>query len=142
MQRGVRDQAMPSEPIARRPAQFGGWPLVLIVGVAAATRLWHLGGKSAWLDEAASIAIARWNLHSVWQAAHQPPSAALFYWYQSLYYFLLHFWLRLGDSELLVRLPSAIFGIATVIVLYAVAARIFSSRVAWIACLLLAVHPF
>ena len=142
MQPAAADKKLTSEPVAGKATEIREWIALSVATLAAAMRLWQLGAKSLWLDEAASIEIARWDLHSVVRAVHQPAGAALFYWYQSLYYFLLHFLLGLGDSEFLVRLPSAILGIATVVMLYFVAANLFSRRVAWMAALFLAFHPF
>ena len=36
----------------------------------------------------------------------------------TLYYLLLHFWLKLGDSEFLTRSLSSVFAVATVPVVY------------------------
>src|SRR5438045_8707922 len=114
------DKKLTSEPVAGKATEIPVWIALFLAALAAAMRLWQLGAKSLWLDEAASIEIARWDLQSVGRAVHQPPGAALFYWYQSLYYCFLHFWLRLGDSALLGRLPAAIVGIATVVRQYCV----------------------
>ncbi len=64
---------------------------------------------------------------------HHPP----------LYYLLLHGWQRLlGDGAAMVRLPSALLGIAAIPVLYW-AGRIFvGRRAAMVAATLLAVSPF
>src|SRR5438477_12073685 len=111
------DKKLTSEPVAGKATEIPVWIALSLAALAAAMRLWQLGAKSLWLDEAASIEIGRWDLQLVVRAVHQPPGAAIFSWYQSLYYFLLHAWLRLGGSEFLVRLPSAMFGMATVVVL-------------------------
>ena len=43
----------------------------------------------------------------------------------TLYYFMLRAWVHIGDSEFMLRLPSMIFGVLTVVATYALAARLF-----------------
>jgi len=59
----------------------------------------------------------------------------------ALYYVLLHFWLKLGDSEIVLRLPSVLAGIMAIPVLYALGARLFDWKTGILAAFLLAVNP-
>ncbi|EFO79759.1 membrane protein-like protein [Oscillochloris trichoides DG-6] len=91
-------------------------PLVaplLLFGLALGLRLYRLDAQSLWLDEGSS-----------WQMANLPwadllrdlvsPSAAY-----PLYHLLLKLWIMLaGDSEAMLRLPSALAGAAAVPVIY------------------------
>ena len=52
----------------------------------------------------------------------------------------MHVWVVLGDSEWIVRLPSAVFGAATAAVVFAIGVRLFNRRVATIATTLLIVN--
>src|SRR5262249_8915878 len=54
-----------------------------------------------------------------------------------LYTFLLHFWLKLGDSDTHIKLFSLIFSVGAIVVLYKAANRIAGSSVALISCLLM-----
>jgi mannosyltransferase len=99
-------------------------------------RLWHLGARSLWFDEGASVQFATmpWRewLPFLWHGeANMLP-----------YYLLLRPWLLLGHSELMVRLPSALFGAATVPVIYALARRFSGALAGVIAAAVLAVHGF
>lgn len=103
---------------------FGAW-----------LRLWQLGSKSLWLDEGASFALARmpWK-HFTWV------------WWQreanmTAYYLLLRPWLHLGTSEAWLRLPSAIFGIVSIPLIYVLARRLLNARAALFSAALLAVNP-
>jgi len=109
-------------------------PLVLVVLGGAALRFVGLAKESVWLDEATSITIARMDLASVvaWAAGDIHPP---------LYYLALHLWLGLGESEFAVRALSALFGVATVVIVYALARELFGRRVAWLSALLLALSP-
>jgi Predicted membrane protein len=107
----------------------------LAVFLATALAFFRLGSESIWLDEGMSIEIAR-NWPHMWQVL---PDYQANMW---LYYILLHFWLKLGLSEFLVRIPSAVFAIATVPVSYVLGVRLFGSRVAIITAFMLAVNVF
>ncbi|MBI3944960.1 MAG: glycosyltransferase family 39 protein [Armatimonadetes bacterium] len=133
----MRDTASPppSEGDVRTkwvPDRTAWLPLILIVMVAAALRLWHLGAQSVWTDEGWGWAIAiRPALEVLTRRLDfgNPPS----------YYLLLGFWMRLfGDSEAMLRLPSALAGTASVVVLYLLGRDLFGQRVGLVAAALLA----
>src|SRR3989304_5716394 len=100
----------------RPPARRGGWaqgvlgaaqttrlPLTLgaVLLAAAALRLWGLGHKSLWFDEAYSVYIARQALEEI------PRLLRLYDTHPPLYYVLLHLWMGVaGQSEVAVRVPS------------------------------------
>lgn len=124
-----------------RPAKSGlstrhapSVPAALIVLASGLARFVGLGKESIWLDEATSILIARLNLSSVvaWAAGDIHPP---------IYYLVLHFWLRFGESEFAVRALSAVLGVLTVVVTYALAQELFGPRVGAYAALLLALSP-
>ncbi|MFQ5873746.1 MAG: glycosyltransferase family 39 protein [Dehalococcoidia bacterium] len=103
--------------------------------LATGLTLLFLEDKSLWLDEVTSIVIAR-NWASMWQDMVQHEANM---W---LYYVLLHFWLKLGESEFLVRSLSASFAVVTVPVAYALGTRLFGPRVGIVTALLLPVNAF
>jgi uncharacterized membrane protein len=58
------------------------------------------------------------------------------------HYFILWFWGRIfGFSEVAIRMPSVLFGVITIYILYLLGKEIFSRKVGLIAALLLAVNP-
>ncbi|MGB9301511.1 MAG: glycosyltransferase family 39 protein, partial [Anaerolineae bacterium] len=60
-----------------------------------------------------------------------------------LYYYLLHFWVRLwGDSEIALRSLSALAGTMLVCATFMLGRELFHRRVAYIAALLAAISPF
>jgi mannosyltransferase len=106
-----------------------------IVALAAGLRLWRAGAQSLWLDEAFSVLLAQRSLPDIVAGTAQdtmPP----------LYYFLLHASLVVGRSEIFARLPSAMWGIVTVLAVFGLAHELFGRRVAMLAACLLAVNPF
>ncbi|MGB5493634.1 MAG: glycosyltransferase family 39 protein, partial [Sedimenticolaceae bacterium] len=84
--------------------------LALIVVAGAIVRLWGLGDASLWLDEAASVQFAGLPWSTLWLTGYDnaPP----------LYYSVLKVVLFISDSEFAVRLPSLVFGVLTIPVVY------------------------
>lgn len=63
-------------------------------------------------------------------------------WNSIVYSGLMHFWILLGSGELWLRLPSAIFGTATVAILFRVGEKLGGWRTGVVAALLAATSPF
>jgi 4-amino-4-deoxy-L-arabinose transferase-like glycosyltransferase len=109
--------------------------VVLATLAATVLRLTDLGGKSFWLDEAFSVALAR----APWPSfVHELRTSEA---NMGLYYTILRPWLCLGLSEASVRLLSALVGIATIPVVYAIGARLFGRRAGIVAAFVLALDP-
>ncbi len=112
--------------------------LLLLLFAAALLRLAWLGQKSLWLDEALSIYLSSRSQAQIWaQAFGARPET-----HPPLYYSGLHVWMNLvGQSETAVRLPSALFSIINVGLLYGLGRRLFDRQTALLAAGLLAVSP-
>jgi uncharacterized membrane protein len=111
--------------------EVGGLILITLVGLAL--RLAFLGQKSLWLDEAVTL-----------KKVLVEPAVILSYYDEShppLYYLFMHFWVALGQSEVILRLPSAIFGTLALPVLYGLSRDWGGPRLAALATALLAVAP-
>jgi mannosyltransferase len=96
----------------------------------------RLGAKSLWTDEAFSEAMAHLDLSTMWKATVDGDA------FNGFYYTLLHFWRLGGESEAWMRLPSVVFGLLAVYVLFALNKRLFNVWVALFSTVLLAVNPF
>jgi mannosyltransferase len=112
------------------------WLLAGIVLVGAALRFPTLGEQSFWFDEATTWQIVAHGLghvlHQVPQTESTPP----------LYYVLLWCWSRVfGLSEAGLRSLSAVFGTATIVVMWAIGRRLASERAGLVAALLTAANP-
>lgn len=85
--------------------------IFLILGLALVLRLIGLN-QSLWLDEAVQAITAQNNIPYIFQEIlgdFHPP----------LYYFLMHYWVRVfGSSEIALRMPSVLFGVGTVWIIY------------------------
>jgi 4-amino-4-deoxy-L-arabinose transferase-like glycosyltransferase len=104
--------------------------------VAAAARLPTLAEQSFWLDEAYTERLVRMSLGSMLRAIPSSESTP------PLYYVLAWCWTHIfGYTELGIRSLSAVAGIVTVPVVYAVARRLADRAAAVIAASLVAVSP-
>lgn len=118
---------------AAAPAGVGhAAALGLITLLAAALRSWGLGAEPLWNDEAFSWWWSQQPLAALWgepgRLETNPP----------LYYTLQHLVLRLADSEAALRSVSALAGIATVPLTYAVGRIAAGRSVGLVAALLVA----
>jgi len=110
--------------------------LAVVTTVAAVVRLHALAAKSFWFDEGVSVAIARLDWYNFGRILWRREAN------MSLYYLLLHFWLRFGGSESFVRALSVLFAVASIPAIYWLGKRLFDARVGLIAASLLAVNAY
>jgi mannosyltransferase len=129
------------------PTQYPAWipeltsrnralSLTLLTLVGACFRFFHLGTKSLWLDEGATVTLAR----MAW------PQFVHVWWYgeasfQGAFFLMMRGWLHLGQSEVWVRLPAAIFGIASIPLIYLVARKLVGVGPALASAAILAFSP-
>ncbi len=110
--------------------------LAIITLIGGALRVYRIGDKGLWLDEAFSIWLARrpWTEMLSWviQIDQHPP----------LYYTLLHLWLGFGDDAATVRMLSALFSTLTIPVIFALGHKVDGASTGLLAALLLAGSPF
>jgi mannosyltransferase len=107
-------------------------PLSVIILIAAALRLYALGRVSFWFDEAITLWWTE-NIGTLFMPAECAPP---------LYPILVLAWKSFCGNEFFLRLLSAIFGTATVIMVYFTGKRFFDKRAALTASFLLAISPF
>nr|MBC7244094.1 glycosyltransferase family 39 protein [Chloroflexota bacterium] len=116
------------------PKRRAGIGLLLILLSGALLRLYALSAESLYFDEVYSVWAARHSIGWLFTLSTQrifPP----------LYYMLLHLWLSLGDSEFIVRSLSVVVGLGSILVIYALAQKLFDARVGLLSALLLTISP-
>ncbi len=117
--------------------------VALIMVAAAAARFYHLGVQPLWLDEALTWLYAGAQYQETAGSDVHPP----------LYFSLVRVWmhgvpgleipaLAVQDNEFFLRLPSAVLGVLTVPLVFAVGRVIGGIRLGLVAALLFAVAPF
>jgi hypothetical protein len=120
------------------PARLPGWwPLAALVVLAAALRLSTLDLQSFWYDEAYTpvhvlhASLSR-TLHAMVHSENSPPLWYLIEWVD---------YRLLGSGEFALRLPSALAGIATVPVAWAIGRELAGRPAAIVTAALVAVNP-
>ncbi len=103
-----------------------------IVALGALLRLRALNGKSFWLDEIASVVIARMPGNSFWHWLWTDEGN------MSLYYVMLRPWLEIHLGEATIRLLSVLPGVASIPMMYLLGRRLFGRGVGIVAALALA----
>ena len=125
----INDEEMRAKA-ERRDTRILLW---LIVALGAFLRLRGLQAKSFWLDEIASVVIARMPGNSFWHWLWTNEGN------MALYYVMLRPWLEIHLGEATIRLLSVIPGIVSIPVTYLLGRRLFGRRTGLLAALLLAV---
>jgi mannosyltransferase len=123
----LRDTAWPPAPWA-----IGATAAFVAIGIL----LRFLTRSDMWLDEALTVDISRLpisQIHGALMRDGAPP----------LYYFLLHFWMKIfGQSDLGARSLSAVISVATLPCLWIAGKRVGSKAVAASVTVLVATSPF
>jgi mannosyltransferase len=124
-------------PHARARAASGLWPLLALTLLAAILRLGTLGSQSFWYDEAFTpVHVLRAGLgatlHNVVHTENTPPLWYVLEWGVSRV---------LGTGTVTLRLLSALAGIATVPVAWAIGQELAGRRVAIVTAALVACSP-
>ncbi len=123
---------LPTVVSEKRSAGRAGFFLFLIMAFGFAVRIFHLGHKELWCDEVSSVTLAR-NAYNIFSALS----------YKPLYFLFLKFWIYFfGMAEFAVRLPSVIFGTATIFVIYKLGQEISGRKAGLIAAFLLSISCF
>ncbi len=121
---------------ARRPPAARLILVALVLVLAAGLRFARIDHQSLWYDEGNSARAAERPIAQIVRdSAHDihPPG----------YYILLAGWQDLtGSSELALRMFSALLGVLSVALVYAIGARLFSRSTGVLAALFAAVNPF
>ncbi len=117
--------------------ELAPWLAIIITVLGGFLRVLLLGAKGMWLDETFSVWLANHNLPELLQWTiridQHPP----------LYYLVLHYWINAnGDTPYYARLLSALFGTATIPIIYLTGKRISGAMVGLAAAVFLAFSPF
>lgn len=110
--------------------------LVVVLGVAALVRFQGLGRTSLWYDEAVSWSQSRGSLAELLSSVatdNYPPLHNMVLWLAMPLF---------GDGEAALRLPSAVFGLLAVLLMYLLGKMICDRWAGLLAAALLALSPF
>lgn len=109
--------------------------IIFLVFAGCVLRIYGVGEKSFWFDESLVLLEARQDVPVLMgeraEGIHPP-----------LYRLLLHFWMKLGEGEVFLRLPSVFLSSASILVCFLIALRIIGRNGAFFAAALMAFSPF
>ncbi len=121
-------------PVEKRRAMI---VLLAILALAAALRFYRIGDKSLWLDEVMSARLA--TMPSVSQTVREVAGYDV---HPPLFPIVHFFWMRLGHSDGMARVPSAVFGVLATAMVYLLAWRLLGKTAGLAAALLMAVSAY
>jgi 4-amino-4-deoxy-L-arabinose transferase-like glycosyltransferase len=108
--------------------------IFLILGIGAFLRLYNISGKALWYDEACSLSFTGYGWQDI--LTHR-------YMTRPVYFIILKLWVGLfGSGEFVARLPSAIFGIVSIIIIYKIAKLLFNQNVGMLSAFFFSISPF
>ena len=113
--------------------------LILLLCIAGFLRMWNLGVASFWVDEVNTVFAA-----DSWVKSGELtlPSGSVYGRARIHTYIVSLFYRLLGVSETTSRLPSALFGVLSIVVVYLLAKRVFDNRVALLSAFLMTFSHF
>jgi len=108
--------------------------LFLILAIGAFLRLYNISGKGFWYDETCSLSFTGYDWKDI--LTHR-------YMTRPVYFIILKLWVGLfGSGEFVARLPSVIFGIASIFFIYKVAKSLFDQNVGMLSAFIFSISPF
>lgn len=110
--------------------------LVFVLIIAGIVRLFRLGYRSLWIDEIGQVWVAQLSFPRFWKGVMTHHGAA------PLDYLITKAMLIVGQSDFILRLPAAIWGILAVYWTYRLARRWYSSSTGLLAAGFLALNFF
>ncbi|RME47924.1 MAG: hypothetical protein D6796_07020, partial [Caldilineae bacterium] len=112
-------------------------PLLLLIALGFALRLFRLGAQSLWFDEIITVHLAKLPLREGLDGllAQGIQLTPFFHW-------LIKGWLAVGDSEWLVRFPAACFSLLLIPLMYRLGRHYHSAEAGLWAAALATVNPF
>ena len=117
--------------------EYAPWLVIFITLVGGWLRVLNPGGEGLWLDETFSLWVANHSVADMLQWIVKIDS------HPPLYYLLLHYWIALnGNTPYYARLLSALFGAATIPVIYLIGKRMSGAVMGFAAAVIFALSPF
>lgn len=105
--------------------------LLVLILLSLTTRLYGIVDKDLWFDEVLDINQSLKSAYTILTIGLLTP----------LHYLIIHAFSFISTDILFLRIPSVLFGIASVILFYAAIKKISSDKVAFLSALLLAISP-
>jgi len=109
--------------------------VLFVIALGFGLRLFHLDAQSFWYDEAMSAGIARGTVTQILRNDFYSP-------HPPLYFLALHYWLSIDQSDLTIRLLSAMLGVAGIAGMYSLGKTLCDGTVGLVAATIVAMVPY
>lgn len=107
--------------------------LLLLFIIGTFLRIYHLGFQSMWGDEIGLAIIAQKDILTILKTYDTNPP---------LSFLITHFFMKISNSDFVLRLPAAIFGISSIYVIYTLAKSFFNKNVGLLSAFLLTISVY
>jgi 4-amino-4-deoxy-L-arabinose transferase-like glycosyltransferase len=122
------------------------WALPVLMLLAAALLLVDLGGRALWWDEIINVLIDKQDVNGIMISLSAAPGMSDFTYvdvHPPLFHLIQHFWIGVaGSSDFAVRLPSVVFALIALWLLYRLGCAIGGRTTGLLAALVVAISPF
>jgi hypothetical protein len=112
--------------------------LIFILLLGTGLRLYRLGTQDLWLDEVLTIQFASIPWSKVYFA--QLDSDAITHFLAD--YVIMHFWLKLGTTPVIIRLFSVLVGLGSIFVIFLIGKQHFNSQTGLLSAMLLSISSY
>lgn len=128
------DQRSASASIGAAALPTQTWLVITLLFFGGVLRFHQLGSKGLWGDEIWTAQWSRGTLGQIWIDLTRIPDLPLMY-------ALVNIATRFGEGEFWVRLPSALFGVAGILMFYVMANRLLGRYTALVGTILITLSP-
>ena len=116
------------------------WLLFILI-VSAILLFYDLGGRALWWDEIINIYIEQQPIPLIFASLSDTPDVYHDI-HPPLYHLIMHYWIKyVGTSDFAMRFPSAVFGLISVGMVYAIGQALHSRLLGRVAAYLTAIAP-
>jgi len=116
--------------------------LVVILLFALFLRLYRLDHQSLWSDEIGSVNQSRPGVAEIFYVNLNPGNTTYLAATPPLQYSIMHFFLLAKDSDFMARLPSVIFGVLSILMIFIIGREFYGSRTGLFSALLMAISVY
>jgi len=127
----------------RKRIVWPGWLPLALGLIGFALYMWRIDARSIWWDESLSLYRAQRDISYILSGHIDFPGIETIDQHPPLYFLLLRLFVRFaGESDLTLRLPSALFSLLNVALLYALGRYLWNYKVGLVAMVLGVLSPF
>ena len=116
--------------------------LAVILLAALFLRVYRLDHQSLWSDEIGSVNQSRPGVLEIFSVNLNPGNTTYLAATPPLQYSITHFFLLIKDSDFMARLPSAIFGVLSILMIFFIGREFYGNRAGVVSAFLMAISIY